>query len=168
MAARFLGDQLGDEKIITADMGGTSFDVGLIDGNTLEEDPHPYLNQGLPISLPAVKLVTIGAGGGSIAWTDGYRLHVGPQSAGANPGPAAYDKGGVEPTVTDALLVCGIIDPDNFFGGSYALNPDLSHKAILDRIAYPMGMSVDDAAAGILEIVNARMANLIRKTDTNF
>jgi len=163
VAARFLGNQLGDEKIITADMGGTSFDVGLIDGNTLEEDPHPYLNQGLPISLPAVKLVTIGAGGGSIAWTDGYRLKVGPQSAGANPGPAAYDKGGVEPTVTDALLVCGIIDPDNFFGGSYTLNPDLSHKAIQDRIADPMGMSVDDAAAGILEIVNARMANLIRK-----
>lgn len=163
VAARFLGDQLGDEKIITADMGGTSFDVGLIDGDTLEEDPRPFLDQGLPVVLPAVKLVTIGAGGGSIAWTDGYRLHVGPQSAGADPGPAAYGRGGTEPTVTDALVVCGIVDPDNFFGGAYKLDPLLSERAISDHIAKPLDLDVPEAAAGILEIVNARMANLIRK-----
>jgi len=163
VAARFLGDHLGHEKIITADMGGTSFDVGLIDGNTLEEDPRPFLDQGLPVTLPAVKLITIGAGGGSIAWTDGYRLHVGPQSAGANPGPAAYGRGGADPTVTDALVVCGIVDPDNFFGGAYKLDPSLSERAIMDRIAIPLGLDLPEAAAGILEIVNARMANLIRK-----
>jgi N-methylhydantoinase A len=163
VAARYLGDRLGHEKIITADMGGTSFDVGLIDGNTLEEDPRPFLDQGLPVALPAVKLVTIGAGGGSVAWTDGYRLHVGPQSAGADPGPAAYGRGGTEPTVTDALVVCGIVDPANFFGGAYKLNPALSAQAINDRIAKPLGMDIHEAAAGILEIVNARMANLIRK-----
>lgn len=163
VAARFLGDQLGHDKIITADMGGTSFDVGLIDGDTLEEDPRPFLDQGLPVVLPAVKLVTIGAGGGSIAWTDGYRLHVGPQSAGADPGPAAYGRGGTEPTVTDALVVCGIVDPDNFFGGAYKLSPALSAQVIADRIARPLGMDLQEAAAGILEIVNARMANLIRK-----
>ena len=163
VAARFLGDQLGHSKIITADMGGTSFDVGLIDGPTLEEDPHPFLDQGLPVSLPAVKLVTIGAGGGSIAWTDGYRLQVGPQSAGAKPGPAAYDHGGMEPTVTDALIVSGIIDPENFFGGTYRLNPERAANALTERIAKPLDMSVNDAAAGILEIINARMANLIRK-----
>jgi|MEHZ01.5.fsa_nt_MEHZ011547307.1_6 N-methylhydantoinase A len=163
VAARFLGDQLGHKKIITADMGGTSFDVGLIDGDTLEEDPRPFLDHGLPVSLPAVKLVTIGAGGGSIAWTDGYRLHVGPQSAGADPGPAAYSRGGTEPTVTDALVVCGIVDPENFFGGAYKLDRNLSERAIADRIAKPLGLDLAEAAAGILEIVNARMANLIRK-----
>lgn len=163
VAARYLGDQLGDKKIITADMGGTSFDVGLIDGDNLEEDPRPFLDQGLPVTLPAVKLVTIGAGGGSIAWTDGYRLHVGPQSAGADPGPAAYGRGGTEPTVTDALVVCGIVDPDNFFGGAYKLDAGLSEQAIADKIAGPLNMDVPEAAAGILEIVNARMANLIRK-----
>ncbi len=163
IAARFLGDTLGHERIITADMGGTSFDVGLIDGDTLEEDPRPFLDQGLPVSLPAVKLVTIGAGGGSVAWTDGYRLHVGPQSAGSEPGPAAYGRGGKEPTVTDALIICGIIDPTNFFGGKYELDPDLSARAVMDRIATPLKINLHDAAAGILEIVNARMANLIRK-----
>ena len=163
VAARFLGDQLGHGKIITADMGGTSFDVGLIDGDTLEEDPRPFLDQGLPVTLPAVKLVTIGAGGGSIAWTDGYRLHVGPQSAGADPGPAAYGRGGTEPTVTDALVVCGIVDPENFFGGAYKLDRDLSERAIADRVAKPLNLELAEAAAGILEIVNARMANLIRK-----
>lgn len=163
VAARFLGDQLGHDKIITADMGGTSFDVGLIDGDTLEEDPRPFLDHGLPVALPAVKLVTIGAGGGSIAWTDGYRLHVGPQSAGADPGPAAYGRGGAEPTVTDALVVCGIVDPDNFFGGGYKLDPALSERTISSRIGEPLGLDLHEAAAGILEIVNARMANLIRK-----
>ncbi|MEE2997561.1 MAG: hydantoinase/oxoprolinase family protein [Pseudomonadota bacterium] len=163
VAARFLGNQLGHQKIITADMGGTSFDVGLINGDTLEEDPQPFLDQGLPVSLPAVKLVTIGAGGGSIAWTDGYRLQVGPQSAGADPGPAAYDRGGCKPTVTDALVVTGIIDPENFFGGDYRLDADLAAQAITDRIAKPLNMNLNDAAAGILDIVNARMANLIRK-----
>lgn len=163
VAARFLGDQLGQDKIITADMGGTSFDVGLIDGDTLEEDPQPFLDQGLPVSLPAVKLVTIGAGGGSIAWTNGYRLQVGPQSAGADPGPASYNRGGTEPTVTDALVVSGIIDPDNFFGGDYQLQPDLAERAIAEKIAKPLNMTLHEAAAGILEIVNARMANLIRK-----
>jgi N-methylhydantoinase A len=163
VAARFLGDALGHDRIITADMGGTSFDVGLIDGDTLEEDPRPFLDQGLPVTLPAVKLVTIGAGGGSIAWTDGYRLHVGPQSAGADPGPAAYGRGGTEPTVTDALIATGIIDPDNFFGGAYTLDRDLAEKAIAEKIAKPLEMDVFEAAAGIIELVNAHMANLIRK-----
>ena len=161
IAARYLGDFLGHERIITADMGGTSFDVGLIDGDALEEEPRPFLDQGLPVLLPAARLVTIGAGGGSVAWTDGYGLRVGPRSAGADPGPAAYGRGGSEPTVTDALIVCGVIDPEFFFGG--ALDPDLAASAIADRIARPLGMTLHDAASGIVEVVNARMANLIRK-----
>ena len=161
IAARYLGDFLGHERIITADMGGTSFDVGLIDGDVLEEEPRPFLDHGLPVLLPAARLVTIGAGGGSVAWTDGYGLRVGPRSAGADPGPAAYGRGGSEPTVTDALIVCGIIDPEFFFGG--ALDPDLAARAVADRIGRPLGMTLHDAASGIVEVVNARMANLIRK-----
>ena len=114
VAARHVGAQLGYGKIITADMGGTSFDVGLIVDGVFEEEASPFLDQGLPVHVPTVKVVTIGAGGGSIAWTDGYRLQVGPQSAGAEPGPACYGRGGTEPTVADALVVLGIIDPDDF------------------------------------------------------
>ncbi len=94
VAARHVGKLLGHEKMITADMGGTSFDVGLIVDGVFEEDSTPFLDQGLPVHVPTIKVVTIGAGGGSIAWTDGYRLQVGPQSAGADPGPACYGRGG--------------------------------------------------------------------------
>ncbi len=162
LAARYLGDSLGHDRIITADMGGTTFDVGLIDGGFPEEESRPFLDQGLPSLLPAIKVVSIGAGGGSIARTDGYRLHVGPQSAGADPGPAAYGRGGLAPTVTDALVVCGMINPRSFFDGNLPLDPDRALRAIRDRIAEPLGMPVLSAAAGIVEVVNAQMANLIR------
>src|SRR5438477_8054283 len=122
VAARHVGALLGYDKIITADMGGTSFDVGLIVNGIFKEENTPFLDHGLPVHVPAIKMVTIGAGGGSIAWTDGYRLQVGPQSAGAAPGPACYDRGGDKPTVADALVLLGIIDPGNFFGGSYLLD----------------------------------------------
>ena len=130
VAARHVGKLLGYDKIITADMGGTSFDVGLIVDGVFEEESSPFLDQGLPVHVPSIKVVTIGAGGGSIAWTDGYRLQVGPQSAGADPGPACYGRGGEEPTVADALVVLGIIDPKNFFGGRYALDPGKARAAI--------------------------------------
>jgi len=161
VAARHLGAALGCGKIITADMGGTSFDVGLIVDGIFEEEASPFLDQGLPVHVPTVKVVTIGAGGGSIAWTDGYRLQVGPQSASAEPGPACYGRGGTEPTVADALVVLGIIDPKAFFGGRYALDPQRAHAAIEARIAQPLDTL--DAAAGIYEVVTAKMADLIRK-----
>jgi N-methylhydantoinase A len=163
VAARHLGAALGYGKIITADMGGTSFDVGLIVDGAFEEEASPFLDQGLPVHVPTVKVVTIGAGGGSIAWTDGYRLQVGPQSAGAEPGPACYGRGGNEPTVADALVVLGIIDPTTFFGGRYALDPRKAREAIDARIAQPLGLDTLDAAAGIYEVVTAKMADLIRK-----
>jgi N-methylhydantoinase A len=163
VAARHVGALLGHHKIITADMGGTSFDVGLIVDGVFEEESTPFIDQGLPVHVPAIKVVTIGAGGGSIAWTDGYRLAVGPQSAGAEPGPACYGRGGTEPTVTDALVVLGIIDPDNFFGGRYALDRAKAQAAIDTRIAKPLGLDLQEAAAGIFEVVTARMADLIRK-----
>ena len=162
IAARHLGRELGHDRIITADMGGTSFDVGLIDGGDFEEDPRPYLDQGLPVLLPTARLVTIGAGGGSVIRTDGYRLHVGPESMAADPGPAAYGRGGTRATVTDALIACGIIDPEGFFGGRFRLDPERALDA-LGEVAAPLGMTALDAAAGAIEVVNAMMANLIRK-----
>ncbi len=163
VAARHIGAALGYGKIITADMGGTSFDVGLIVDGVFEEEASPFLDQGLPVHVPTVKVVTIGAGGGSIAWSDGYRLQVGPQSAGAEPGPACYGRGGAEPTVADALVVLGIIDPTTFFGGRYRLDPQKAHDAIATRIAALLGLDPLNAAAGIYEVVTAKMADLIRK-----
>ncbi len=163
VAARHLGGLLGHDNVITADMGGTSFDVGLVAGGVFEEDAMPFLGQGLPVLAPSVKIVTIGAGGGSIASTDGHRLAVGPDSAGARPGPACYGLGGVAPTVTDALVVLGIIDPDNFFGGRYALDAGLARRSIETAIARPLGLEVMEAAAGIYDVVTAKMADLIRK-----
>lgn len=163
VAAREFGKILGIDKIITADMGGTSFDVGLIADGAFEEQNTPFLDQGLPVSIPSIKVVTIGAGGGSIASSDGYRIAVGPLSAGADPGPACYDRGGTQPTVTDSLVHIGIIDPDNFFGGRYRLSARLAADAIDRHVARPLGLSTNDAAAGIYEIVTARMADLIRK-----
>ncbi len=163
VAAHHLGKLLGYDKVITGDMGGTSFDVGLIAGDTFEEENTPFLDQGLPVQIPAIKVVTIGAGGGSIAWTDGYRLQVGPHSAGADPGPACYGRGGEEPTVTDALVVLGILDPENFFGGRYRLDRDKARWAIDTRVAKPLRLDTLEAAAGIYEVVTARMGDLIRK-----
>ncbi|MHA1107531.1 MAG: hydantoinase/oxoprolinase family protein [Alphaproteobacteria bacterium] len=163
VAARHFGAALGHDDVITADMGGTSFDVGLIANGRFEEQTTPFLDQGLPVLSPALKIVTIGAGGGSIAWTDGYRLQVGPGSAGAEPGPACYGRGGDRPTVTDALVTLGIIDPQNFFGGRFCLDSDLAQKAIHDHVAKPLGLDVMEAAAGIYDVVTAKMADLIRK-----
>ena len=163
VAARHLGRLLGHDNVITADMGGTSFDVGLVAGGAFEDDATPFLDQGLPVLTPSVKVVTIGAGGGSIAATDGHRLTVGPASAGADPGPACYGRGGVAPTVTDALVALGIIDPGNFFGGRHALDADLARTAIESHVARPLALEPTEAAAGIYEVVTARMADLIRK-----
>jgi N-methylhydantoinase A len=110
-----------------------------------------------------IDLVTIGAGGGSIAWIDpAGGFHVGPRSAGADPGPACYGRGGTEPTVTDAQVVLGRMDPDRMLGGDFQLDPELSKKAIQDRIASRLGMSLTDAALGIIKVINSNMALAIR------
>jgi N-methylhydantoinase A len=163
VAARYLGRVLGHDNVITTDMGGTSFDVGVIYRGEFEEERTPFVSQGIPLQVPAAKVVTIGAGGGSIAWTDGRRLLVGPQSAGASPGPACYDQGGTEPTVTDALVALGLLDPEYFFGGRKRLHRGRAEQAIRDRLAEPLGLGVLEAAAGIYEVVTAKMSDLIRK-----
>lgn len=163
VAARYLAGLLGHDNVITTDMGGTSFDVGVIYRGEVEEERTPFVSQGIPLQVAAAKVVTIGAGGGSIAWTDGRRLLVGPQSAGAVPGPACYDEGGSEPTVSDALVVLGILDPDYFFGGRKHLNRARAEQAIHERIARPLGLDLLEATSGIYEIVTAKMSDLIRK-----
>jgi N-methylhydantoinase A len=162
VAGRFLGQLLDQPNVICADVGGTSFDVGLIvDGEPLITSSST-VNQ-YSLLVPTIDIVSIGAGGGSIAWVDMGRLRVGPQSAGADPGPVCYDRGGERPTVTDADVVLGYIDPDYFLGGEIQLDRGLAERAIREHVAEPLGMSVRDAAAGIIEIANQHMSDLMRK-----
>lgn len=155
-----LGQVYGLENIIFTDMGGTSFDIGVITGGRLRTyDFIPVIDR-WRTNIPAIEVKSIGAGGGSIAWVNklmGNSLEVGPQSAGSMPGPACYDQGGDEPTVTDADLVLGYINPDNYLGGDMLLDPDLSHAVIEKKIAKPLGIDVTEAAVRIRRIVDARM-----------
>jgi N-methylhydantoinase A len=139
-------------------MGGTSFDASLVKDGQVQVTRNGAIG-GQSLSLPMTEIHTIGAGGGSIAWVDsGNLLQVGPQSAGADPGPVAYGLGGQEPTVTDANVVLGYIDPEYFLGGRMRLRRDLAERAIAEKIAEPLGISTTEAAAGILEVVTLKMA----------
>jgi N-methylhydantoinase A len=158
-------EELGTGDIIASDMGGTSFDVGIVkDGEPLAADS--TLLGKFRYRVPALEVVSIGAGGGSIAWIDrhGGGLRVGPESASSLPGPACYDRGGTQPTVTDADLVLGYIAPEATFGserGGFQPKRELAEKAIREHIADPLGLSVTDAALGIVEVTNAKMANAL-------
>jgi N-methylhydantoinase A len=159
-----LGSRMGYRNIIATDMGGTSFDVGVItDGAPILADI--AVHGRIRMALPHVEVVSIGAGGGSIAWVDQATglLQVGPQSAGSTPGPVCYGHGGKEPTVTDADVVLGRIDPKRFFNGRKLLDRAGAEAAIRKKIAEPLGVDVTTAARGILEIVDSRMGDLIRK-----
>ncbi|MFC1906658.1 hydantoinase/oxoprolinase family protein [Chloroflexota bacterium] len=164
IASKQLSDLFGHSMVITADMGGTSFDGGLITGGFWHYQRSPVVER-FHITWPMIDVESIGAGGGTIARVDREtgRLLLGPQSAGAEPGPVCYDLGGSEPTVTDADLVLGFLNPDYFLGGKRKLNRDRAEEAIRQKIAQPLGMDVVQAAAGIYDIINARMADLIRK-----
>jgi N-methylhydantoinase A len=147
-------------NLLCADMGGTSFDVSLV----VEERPTSSTEtelEGLPLLLPLIDIHTIGAGGGSIAWLEAGGLRVGPRSAGASPGPACYGRGGREPTVTDANVRLGRLDPARFLGGRMGLDEDAA-RAALDPMADELGLSELDLAEGMLAVVNAAMADAIR------
>ncbi len=157
-----LAKMIGEENVITIDMGGTSFDVSLTYRGkptfTTESDIGGHI-----IKIPMIDIKTLGAGGGSIAWVDqGGALQVGPHSAGADPGPACYNHGGKEPTVTDANLVLGYLNPRYFLGGEIELNVELAKEAIQKKVAGPMGLSVEEAAEGIIRVVNSTMIRGIR------
>lgn len=165
IAGAFIAQAAGFDNCITADVGGTSFDVSLVANGRPQFAEEKLVEYGVPVRIPHIDIETIGAGGGSIAWIDrGGVLRVGPQSAGASPGPAAYGKGGTEPTVTDAQLVLGRIDPARPIGGSteLKLDVDLARQAIERRIARPLGLSIEEASQAIISVVNSNMAGSIR------
>jgi N-methylhydantoinase A len=162
VGSRLVADLIGEENVVTTDMGGTSFDVGLVvQGRPLLQ---PVTNiDGQPIGVPSVAVQTVGAGGGSIARVVDGALLVGPESAGATPGPACYGRGGTRPTVTDADVVLGLINPNTFLGGRAKLDLDLAYEAVREHVAEPLGMTVEHAAEGIKRIVDSKMRDLIRQ-----
>ena len=156
------GSAAGHDDLITLDVGGTSSDIALVSGAKPLIRSEGVID-GFPVRVPMVDVNAIGAGGGSIAWIDDAGgLRVGPRSAGSDPGPACYARGGREPTVTDASVVLGYLDPRYFAGGAIDLDPDLARDAIRECIAQPLGLEIEDAAAGIHQVVNAQMAEGIR------
>lgn len=162
IGAKFLCSRLGYKNVICTDVGGTTYDVAIIeDGKILERTQTEIARR--PILGSLIDVISIGAGGGSIAWLDHRNgLQVGPQSAGASPGPVCFGRGGTEPTTTDAHLVMGRLDPDYFLGGRMTLDLAGARKAIEDKIAKPLGISVEAAAHGIVAIAETNMANAIR------
>ena len=162
IGAQQAGRAAGIADLLTIDIGGTSSDIALIaDGEALVRQEG--LVDGYPVRVPMVDVNSIGAGGGSIAWIDtGGGLRVGPRSAGSEPGPACYGRGGTDPTVTDASVVLGYVDPAYFAGGSLRLRPELARAAIERAIAGPLGIGVEEAALGIHRVVNAQMAEGMR------
>jgi N-methylhydantoinase A len=162
LSAVFLGKLMERPNLISVDMGGTSFDVSLIEdgrpGRTMEHE----IEWGLPVYTPMVDVRTIGAGGGSLAWIDkGGLLRVGPASAGAVPGPACYGRGGTQPTVTDANAHLGRLNPDYFLGGQMSLDIEAADRA-LGAVATELGLDLDSVAMGIVDLVDANMVNAVR------
>ena len=175
ISATHLGTSLGHDDVISFDMGGTTAKVGLIQdgtpritkeyevGATAKSSGGTTRGEGYPIRTPVIDLVEIGAGGGSIAWVDsGGVLRVGPHSAGADPGPVCYGGGGIEPTITDANLILGRLNPRFFLGGEIGLDEEAARRAIQDHCAAPLGLELLEAAHGIVEIANAAMVNALR------
>ncbi len=162
LAVQRLGAATRQPNLLGVDMGGTSTDISLIHKGKLRMTTEGGIDE-LPVKVPMIEINTIGAGAGSIAWLDDWNgLHVGPRSAGADPGPAAYRRGGTDPTVTDANLVLGRMHPDRFVGGDMTVDLEAARTAIAEKIAKPLDMAVEAAAAGIIRIANANMERALR------
>jgi N-methylhydantoinase A len=161
-ASALLSGDYARRGLVTLDMGGTSADIAFIEGGAPLETTESVIAR-RQIDVPALDMTTISAGGGSIAAVDrGGFLVVGPQSAGADPGPACYGRGGTRPTVTDADVVCGYLNPDYFLGGAQKLDVEASRRALEEHVAKPLGLDAVSAAAGIRRIVDMRMADEVR------
>lgn len=163
-----LGESLGYKDVISFDMGGTTAKSSLVEGGDLRVVTGYHIGGGEgvghPMMLPVVDIVEVGTGGGSIAWLDAAGgLKVGPLSAGSAPGPVCYGKGGTEPTITDANLVLGRLDGNNFLGGQMTLDLDAARKAIKEKIADPLGLSIEEAALGIIKIADTKMSLTVRE-----
>jgi len=162
IASRFVAEELGVDHMVTIDMGGTSTDVSTVIGRKESFTTAFEIEWGVPIQVPMIDIRTIGAGGGSIAWIDkGGMLQVGPQSAGARPGPACYGRGGTQATVTDANLLLGRINPLNFLGGRMTLQVEAARAAVA-AVADQLGQSVEDTALAIARIVDTNMVGALR------
>jgi N-methylhydantoinase A len=164
VGTRLFGDLIGERDILATDMGGTTFKVSVIRDRVIERDYKPVLLRHSILS-PKIWVESIGAGGGSIAWIDPetHLLKVGPQGAGAKPGPVCYGLGGTEPTVSDADLALGYLNDKYFLGGTMSLDRAAALAAISEKIAKPFGLSEVEAASGIFRIANSHMSDLIRK-----
>ncbi|SDD96217.1 N-methylhydantoinase A [Paenibacillus sp. UNCCL117] len=162
LAGLFIVETTPYKDLITIDMGGTSLDTALIEKGKPQYTTMSEVD-GNPIKLPMIEMHTIGSGGGSIAWIDaGGALRVGPQSAGAMPGPVCYNKGGMEPTVTDANVILGRINPGYILNGKMKMNLELARQVMKEKISDPLGITIEEAAEGILRVVNANMIRGIR------
>ena len=167
IGAAVIGKFLGEENLITLDIGGTTAKSSLVEHGTVRLTSDYFIERtpttaGYPIKVPVVDIIEIGAGGGSIAWIDpAGALKVGPHSAGAEPGPAAYGHGGTQPTVTDAHIIVGRINPEYFLGGSIRLDVERAREAVA-TLARPLGVSIEEAALGIIRIANANMIHLLK------
>ena len=166
MGAHHVAKLLGVQNVVMADMGGTSFDVGLVVKDSVRSyDFRPIIDRWM-VGITMIKTLSIGAGGGSIAWLNkllNSQLQVGPRSAGSMPGPVCFNRGGTEPTVTDADVVLGYINPAYYYGGRLALNKEKSVQSVRDKIAKPLGLSVEEAAVIIRKIVDENMSSAIMK-----
>lgn len=162
-AGAFYSDLLGYKNCITVDMGGTSFDASLIIDSQCVTSTEGSINR-YKIALPSLDIATIGAGGGSIGWVDnGGLLHMGPQSAGASPGPICYNKGGKLPTCTDANLILGYLNQDYFAGGKIILDSNKTKKLIKENLSSELGLSLLETAAGMYRVINMNMAQGVRQ-----
>jgi len=163
VAAREVSDTEGFENAVGMDMGGTSADVSIIQDGTLVRTTEGGIND-LPVKTPMIDINTVGAGGGSVAWIDkGGGLRVGPKSAGADPGPVCYDRGGTDPTLTDANLLLGRLTPDNFLDGDMELAVGTAREVFAETVAAPLDLSVEQAALSVVEVTNASLAREIRR-----
>ena len=162
IAAKYYAESLDDDNIISFDMGGTSTDVGVVDDGAIGYTTAWEIEFGLPVAAPFIEMTTMGAGGGSIAWVNrGGLLQVGPQSAGAVPGPVCYAQGGTEPTITDANVVLGRLNPENFLGGEVRLDADLAHRA-LTGLGDQLGLGPEATAQAVLDIAVENIAEAMR------
>jgi N-methylhydantoinase A len=162
VGASFISGLLGKNKMITMDIGGTSLDVCVLDDGQANVIHQSYLEH-YPLLMTMYDIRSIGAGGGSVASVSSGLLKVGPESAGADPGPMCYNKGGTKPTVTDASVVLGYIDPANFLAGEIPLKPELSARGIEEQVAIPLGVNLVEAAAGIMKVTATNSMSAIRQ-----
>lgn len=162
VGAAHLAELLGRRHLLTFDIGGTSLDACVVEDGSAATGHEAQLER-FPLLIPCYDIRTIGAGGGSIARADGGLLTVGPQSAGAMPGPVCYRRGGTEPTVTDASVLLGYVDPASFLAGTMPLDARAAREAVTDRVAQPLGLTPDAAAAGILDVLVARTVGALRQ-----